>query len=185
MTITQDHIRDTALEYGDAHPEEKPVLAPLLELLDQNAPITSRKEFRGHVTAGAVLVNEAGNVLFVLHKAIGKWLTPGGHLEAEDANLMGAAFRELVEETGIHASVTPVLPTPVHIDVHPIDANEDKGEPEHQHFDFRYLFRTAGALADDLDLQAEEVSGYAWRSVDTLSDERLRNRVATALRSRV
>ncbi|AGP57423.1 hypothetical protein M271_29905 [Streptomyces rapamycinicus NRRL 5491] len=31
-------------------------------------------------------------------------------------------------------------------------------------------------------LQAEEVSGFAWRSLDTISDERLRNHVRAALR---
>ncbi|MFJ2212541.1 NUDIX hydrolase [Streptomyces sp. NPDC101062] len=183
MNITQKHIRDTTVQYAQAHPEERPALARLLELLDQDAPVTSRKEFRGHVTAGAVLVDRTGNVLFIHHNATGRWLTPGGHLEAEDENLMGAALRELVEETGIRAGIAPVGTTPIHIDVHPIDANEAKAEPGHQHFDFRYLFRTEDSAVPvgDLELQAEEVSGCAWRSVDALSDERLRGRVSAML----
>jgi 8-oxo-dGTP pyrophosphatase MutT (NUDIX family) len=79
----------------------------------------------------------------VEHKALGKWLFPGGHLEDEDETLMRAALRELAEETGIDpALVTPVSPVPLHIDVHPIPANPAKDEPDHQHFDFRFLFRS-------------------------------------------
>ncbi|MFS0692016.1 NUDIX hydrolase [Streptomyces nitrosporeus] len=180
MPITADHIRTTVAEYADAHPEDKHALAPLGELLDQGADVTSRKEFRGHVTAGAVLVNNQGEALFIHHVALDKWLTPGGHLEPEDVDLMGAALRELIEETGITLSVSPVQATPVHIDVHPIPANESKGEGAHWHADFRYLLRASGDQA--VKLQEEEVSGYAWRSVDTIADEVLRSRVAAALR---
>ncbi len=48
----------------------------------------------------------------------------------------------------------------LHIDVHPIRANPDKGEDAHQHFDFRYLFRTA---ADLVELQEEEAIAYSWQ----------------------
>ncbi|WP_405708041.1 NUDIX hydrolase [Streptomyces xanthophaeus] len=180
MPITADHIRTTLAEYADAHPDDKHALAPLAELLDQGADVTSRKEFRGHVTAGAVLVSDRGEALFIHHNALDKWLTPGGHLEPEDANLLGAALRELVEETGVTLSLAPVQPTPVHIDVHPIPANDSKDEGAHWHADFRFVFRATGDQA--VTLQEEEVSGYAWRSVDTIADETLRARVAEALR---
>ncbi|MEU5398403.1 NUDIX hydrolase [Streptomyces sp. NPDC005963] len=180
MPITADHIRTTLAEYTDAHPEDKHALAPLAELLDQGTDVTSRKEFRGHVTAGAVLVNDRGEALFIHHNALDKWLTPGGHLEPEDMDLLGAALRELVEETGVTLSLAPVQPTPVHIDVHPIPANDSKGEGAHWHADFRYVFRASGDQA--VTLQEEEVSGYAWRSVDTITDETLRARVAASLR---
>ncbi|MFQ6142666.1 NUDIX hydrolase [Streptomyces seoulensis] len=180
MPITADHIRTTLAEYSDAYPEDKHALAPLAELLDQGADVTSRKEFRGHVTAGAVLVNDRGEALFIHHKTLDQWLTPGGHLEPEDANLLGAALRELVEETGVSLSLAPVQPTPVHIDVHLIPANDSKGEGAHWHADFRYVFRATGDQG--VTLQEEEVSGYAWRSVDTIADETLRARVGAVLR---
>ena len=66
------------------------------------------------------------------------------------------------------------------MDVHAIPANEAKGEPDHQHVDFRYVFRRADDAA--VRLQEEEVSGYAWRDADTIADERLRERVQTVLR---
>src|SRR5258708_6770879 len=54
-----------------------------------------------HVTVGALLVRRGAEVLLVDHLAYGIHLQPGGHLEPTDATLIGAAVRELVEETGV------------------------------------------------------------------------------------
>ncbi|MGW3656927.1 hypothetical protein ACWD6R_15080 [Streptomyces sp. NPDC005151] len=43
---------------------------------------------------------------------------------------------------------------------------------------FRFLFRTT---ADIGELQTEEVTDAAWRTVDSLADEQLKQRVARAL----
>ncbi|MCQ8769768.1 NUDIX domain-containing protein [Streptomyces sp. AA8] len=180
MAITADHIRTTIHGYLDEHPDEKPALTPILGLLDDGADLASRKEFRGHATAGAVLTRPDGHILHIHHLALDKWLLPGGHLEAQDGTLIEAALRELSEETGIPAeSVTAVVDRPVHIDVHPIPANETKGEPDHQHIDFRFLFRTGVEVHR---LQTEEVIDAAWRHPDTISDEQLRRRIANTAR---
>ncbi|MFE2376936.1 hypothetical protein [Streptomyces sp. NPDC059398] len=68
----------------------------------------------------------------------------------------------------------------VDIDVHPIPANETKGEPEHQHIDFRFLFHTE--TADIGALQIGEVTDAAWLCVDALASRRLVGRVSSALR---
>jgi 8-oxo-dGTP pyrophosphatase MutT (NUDIX family) len=179
MTITAEHIRTTIIAYLDQHPESKCELAVVLGLIDDGDELTSRKTLPGHVTAGAILVGPDNRVLHILHNATQKWLLPGGHLELSDNTLLQAAGRELAEEAGIppHA-VTPHGEIPLHIDIHPIDANPAKDEPAHQHFDFRFLFRTT---ADIGGLQTEEVSDAAWRTVGALHDERLRQRVAQAL----
>ncbi|MFF5159777.1 NUDIX domain-containing protein [Streptomyces sp. NPDC000348] len=109
MPVTAGHIRATLDDYLAAYPEEKERLTILSELLDESADLVSRKELRGHVTAGAVLGDTEGRVLHVRHRALNRWLLPGGHVEAEDGSLLAAAQRELVEETGIPASaVAPV-----------------------------------------------------------------------------
>ncbi len=180
MAITADHIRDTLSAYLDQHPEEGKHLTLPLALLDEGADVTSRKEYQGHATAGAVLTDPAGRVLFIRHLALDKWLLPGGHLEPEDAALIGAALRELTEETGIRPQdVVPLHDAPIHIDVHPIPANEAKGEAAHQHIDFRFVFGTASGVGA---LQTEEVTAAAWRGVETISDARLRGRVAAFAR---
>lgn len=180
MAITADHIRTTLTAYLDIHPDDKQDLAPVLDLLDSGADITSRKEFRGHATAGAILAGADGRILHIHHLALSTWLLPGGHLEIADRTLLEAARRELTEETGIPAdAVTPAGDQPIHIDVHPIPANDMKAEPDHRHVDFRFLFRTTADLGK---LQADEVTDAAWREIDTLKDPTLRQRIATALR---
>ncbi|PWI46007.1 hypothetical protein [Streptomyces sp. ICBB 8177] len=54
-----------------------------------------------------------------------------------------------------------------------------RDESAHQHFDFRFLFRTTAVIGE---LQTEEASDAAWRDVGTISDDRLRRRIAEALR---
>ncbi|MFJ8073830.1 NUDIX hydrolase [Streptomyces sp. NPDC096176] len=180
MAITADHIRTTLTAYLDQHPEDKRELGVVLGLLDDGDDLTSRTTLPGHVTAGAILVGPDSRILHILHNATQKWLLPGGHLEASDATLLQAAGRELAEETGIPPHVvTPHGEIPLHIDTHPIDANPAKDEPAHQHFDFRFLFRTT---ADIGELQTEEVSGATWRNLEELSDAQLRQRITETLR---
>lgn len=166
MSISTDEIRSTLIRYLSRHPDEADHLRPLSEALEAGADLTSRKEFKGgHVTCGAVVIDHDGRLLLIQHKALGRWLLPGGHLEQGDVNLREAALRELEEETGISWKGTIVPPghgvTPVDIDLHTIPANPAKGEPEHWHADFRWALRVK---EPEVVLQAEEVDGYAWRS---------------------
>jgi 8-oxo-dGTP pyrophosphatase MutT (NUDIX family) len=179
MPITSQHVSDIVAAYLADHPEEKHSLSVLGEVNDRAGDsIASRKEFRGHVTAGAALIRPDGRVLTIEHRALGKWLLPGGHVEDCDATLLDAALRELAEETGISRDqVEPAGSVPFHIDVHSIPANDAKDEPEHLHFDFRFLFRTN---ADAVALQEEEVTNYSWQFADTLTAEPLRSRVMAA-----
>lgn len=182
MAITASHIRGTLDNYLDEHPEEKVALAAFIELLDSGALVTSRKEFRGHAVAGAVLVDDGGNTLLIRHVALDKWLyTIGGHLEDEDISLLDAARREIAEETGIDPEgITLVSEKPIHIEIHDYPHNDAKNEPAHQHVDFRYLFRTVGH--QEIKLQQEEVSSYAWRNAETIEAPVLRARVLNAIR---
>lgn len=67
----------------------------------------------------------------------------------------------------------------VQIDVQPIDARPDKGEPAHMHFDVRYVFRTQGT--PKVTLQPDEVAGAEWCGPSQLGDPVLRTRVLSVL----
>lgn len=165
MSISTAEIASTVARYLERYPDEADHLRPLTEALRGEGDLTSRSRFDGgHVTCGAVVTNGSGELLLIRHRALGKWLLPGGHLEAEDGGLLDAALRELEEETGIswQGSVSGggADRIPVDIDVHAIPASPAKGEPEHWHADFRWAFRVD---EPEIVLQAEEVDGYAWR----------------------
>ena len=164
--IRHAHVLEIVDLYAERFPERAAGLEPLRALVAESADVTSRREFRGHVTCGAVVRDAAGRVLLVHHRALDRWLMPGGHVEAGDRTLLGAAARELAEEVGFppEALRVPLLwhEVPIHIDRHGIPANPNKGEPAHEHWDFRYVFEVADASA--ITLQAEEVLDAAWRA---------------------
>ncbi|MFJ8676955.1 NUDIX domain-containing protein [Streptomyces sp. NPDC093589] len=173
-------IRSTIEAYLQRHPDERSGLDALLTALDRPADPTSRTALPGHVTCGAVLIDDIGRVLHIHHRASGKVLVPGGHTEPGDETLAATALRELHEEAGIPPHAVSAWPgydgLPLDIDVHDIDAGPAKNEPTHQHYDLRFPFRLVEREAT-ISLQAEEVSGWEWRPLDRVTSPTLREKL--------
>ncbi|SBW24704.1 hypothetical protein FDG2_4268 [Candidatus Protofrankia californiensis] len=178
-----NRVTSTVRDYLDAYPEEKDELSPLLNLAAGTDSVTSCATMPGHVTCGVVAVDTTRRVLQIRHKALGLWLLPGGHVENDDLTLMGAAMRELSEETGILASsVRPLGELPVDIDVHEIPENAAKAESKHTHYDFRFILKIQDARdPGSVDLQLDEVTDYRWIPASELSG-RIGRKVTTILR---
>ncbi len=94
----------------------------------------------GHITASAWLLNKEGTkALLMHHTKLDKWIQLGGHCDG-DSDVLGVAIKEAQEESGIE-HIEPVWQNGAifDIDVHLIPAN--KKEPEHYHYDIRFLLR--------------------------------------------
>ncbi|MFG2627119.1 hypothetical protein [Streptomyces sp. NPDC048473] len=75
MPLSHHHIRTTVDAYLARHPHEREQLGVLLDALDRTGEdIASRSTFTGHVTCSAIVVDQLGRVLHVLHLASGKVL---------------------------------------------------------------------------------------------------------------
>ena len=90
-----------------------------------------------HLTASALVLSSDGDrVLLGLHRKVGRWLQMGGHLEAADRSLSGAALREAREESGVEGLVL-LAGGPVRLDAHPVRC-AGPAEPERIHLDVQY-----------------------------------------------
>ncbi|MEU6573533.1 NUDIX domain-containing protein [Streptomyces sp. NPDC046805] len=180
---TRSHIRAATEAYLARHLHEREALAGLLALLDGGDEPTSRATLPGHITCSAVVIDRDRRVLHIGHKASGKLLTPGGHVE-DDRTLLAAALREVCEEVGVRPEglcLTPqFLGGPIDIDVHDIDASPAKGEPAHEHFDFRFVFYLVADQPPSLALQDEEVSGAEWLTFADVRSPTLRAKLLDA-----
>jgi len=102
-----------------------------------------------HLTASSFVVSSRGVILH-LHRRLGIWVQPGGHVDRGEGPEQ-AVLRETLEETGLAARhrVPVVL---YHVDVHP-------GPRGHTHYDLRYLL---DAPAQDPAPQGDESPEVFW-----------------------
>lgn len=169
--------RAAIVAYQPEDPREQGFRQRMLQLLELSAP-TSRDHFSpGHLTASAFVLSPARDaVLLILHKKLGLWLQPGGHIEADDESLLAAARREVAEEVGLELPAGQGLI--FDLDIHAIPAR--KSEPEHEHFDVRFCFH-----APTLDFAInDEVVAARWASlaqIDQLTSDESVLRVARKL----
>ena len=132
----------------------------------------------GHVTASAVVARPAGDsFLLVLHRKLGRWLQPGGHVEYDDPSAFAAALREAREETGIATFQAPLGETILDVDVHGIPAR--KSEPAHHHFDVRFLLTTESPI--DRAASDDPTRPIEWRSYEEAMDSGVDASLARAI----
>jgi 8-oxo-dGTP pyrophosphatase MutT (NUDIX family) len=127
----------------------------MLRLCDVTGDPFSREHYDpGHFTASAFVLSPSRDMLLLIfHGKLHRWLQPGGHIDAEDADVLSAARREVAEEVGIDDLLEGRL---LDVDVHLIPPL--RGAPSHAHFDVRFLFR-----APDLDhLAGSDAQDSRW-----------------------
>lgn len=124
------------------------------------------QEFIG---TGYVLNSSHTKILLVHHKKFDKWLPPGGHCDGDEAP-HEAAYREVLEETGIKAKfisgrvlglnnkLEEEVPSPAFVLKEYIEGKFGIGD-DHYHIDFIYLMEHEEA---DLEIREGEILNGGW-----------------------
>jgi 8-oxo-dGTP pyrophosphatase MutT (NUDIX family) len=126
----------------------------------------------GHITASAWIVSSDGEqCLLTHHRKLDRWLQLGGHVDGEE-HVERAALREAVEESGMQRFelLAPggVL-VPLDLDVHPIPARGS--EPQHLHWDVRFLLRALPGQRLVLSSESKELRWVRGEQLATLTAE--------------
>ena len=118
-----------------------------------------------HVTASAIVVGTRGTVLH-LHKRLGRWMQPGGHIDPGRGAARGRPARG-------HRGARPGRgasrggPRLIHLDVH-------EAALGHTHLDLRYLlFGVGGRPAPAARARAPRRAGMSWDEAAAIADEAL------------
>ena len=120
-----------------------------------------QQEAGRHFTV-AVFVVSGGKVLLHLHRKLGMWLPPGGHIEKDELP-DDAAVREVYEETGIEVGLVGEKRTDVDAPVQlhrPAGVQLENIGPGHQHIDLIYFAEPKGSTEVHEDFSRDKVGWY-------------------------
>lgn len=149
MTLTLQHLavhRQSLLhqlsDYATRHPEESETIARFTDFVKSEFDCFERALAKGHITGSAWVVNADGSeILLTHHRKLDCWLQLGGHADGV-SDVLSVAMKEAEEESGL-TDFSHIGSGIFDIDIHPIPAR--KSEPEHLHYDVRYVLRANGS----------------------------------------
>lgn len=177
MVDIVENLQKSLFDYNSASEDDILYCSRILELLNKEGVRAFKKnkffddenKRSGHIVASGFLVNlNTNEVLLTHHKKLNKWLQLGGHVEEQDLSIHAAAHREICEESCIDKekiffSSDKILD----LDIHLIPENKKSNEPEHEHFDIRYVFFTE----EKEFLVSEESNALKWFAIEELLNE--------------
>jgi 8-oxo-dGTP pyrophosphatase MutT (NUDIX family) len=158
MQAPQNVLAESLCRYRDLWQGEEKTVAQFGIFLRSHSDVFQRSHASAHFTGSAWLVSGDGErVLLMHHRKLDRWLQPGGHADG-DPDLAAVALREAQEETGVPG--LHVAGDIFDIDRHRIPLRG--AEPEHWHYDVRYVVRAGG---DERFVVNGESRALAWRPV--------------------
>jgi ADP-ribose pyrophosphatase YjhB (NUDIX family) len=181
VSLHADAVRELT-HYQPLEENQAALREQYLSYLAANPDAMSRSCAPAHLTASAIVVDPAGErVVLVHHRKVGLWLQPGGHCEASDATLSGAALREATEETDLAG--LRLLDGILCLDRHaaPCASSWQGPGPMEHHLDVMFAVL---APADATPRAGEESLAVRWFDVDALpeqTDDAVRRLVAAAV----
>ncbi|GAB3936262.1 NUDIX hydrolase [Larkinella terrae] len=150
------------LNHHPADEEERQMLEQTIQFVNHHPDCFERSLLIGHVTGSAWIVSpDRQKVVLLHHYKLDRWLQPGGHADG-NPDILAVALREAEEETGLQG-IKPVSKKIFDVDVHTIPARGT--EPEHQHYDIRFLFE---ADSHQPFIQSPETNEVRWVDFDEI-----------------
>ena len=151
------------------NPEQDSLRHAVLAFLEARDDACRRECVPGHVTASALVLDDSGGqVLLTLHPRLGRWVQLGGHCDDTDGDIVAAALREAIEESGV--ADLRIEPDLVAVHVHPVTCS--LGVPT-RHLDLQFVARAPAAVQIAI---SDESVDLQWWPIDGLpagSDEAL------------
>lgn len=141
-----------------------------------------RSHTPGHVTGSALVLNQdMTKVLLTHHKKLGMWLQLGGHADGhhlahevamteatEESGLDGLQF--LKYESDVFGAFAALKPLPFDLDCHLIPATSR--DPEHYHFDVRFLIITpSNERAPVISEESHDVKWFTFEQARSMTTE--------------
>jgi len=161
-------------------PEEEAAFTQLFRFVAETPTCFDRTHLPGHITGSAVVASpELDRIVLTHHRRLGKWLQLGGHSDGHHLT-WEVAMREAEEESGLgrlefadlkrllqpsdpntgFAIGNDQIPLIFDIDCHTIPARPN--EPEHIHYDVRFLILAPG---NQTPVVSEESHDVAWFTI--------------------
>ena len=157
-------LRNLVSRHHAGSPREEAAQQRFLAELDRLPTPCDEHADHTHVTASAIVVGPRGTILH-LHKRLGRWMQPGGHIDAGEAP-DEAALREATEELGLAMEHPADGPRLINLDVH-------EAALGHTHLDLRYLVLGADADPHPPPGESPEARWCSWAEAAAMADEAL------------
>ena len=159
-------LRRHAAKKLDAH--EAAMVADTIRFVETHEDCLLRTCAPGHLTGSAWIVDATRTrTLLTHHRKLDKWLQLGGHADGE-ADLLAVAWREAEEESGLKR-LRAVSAELFDVDRHLIPARGS--EPEHFHYDLRFIIEADQAEALTVTSESKDLAWVAVADVTRLNPE--------------
>lgn len=137
-------LTDLLSNYAAFDDSEDVAISSLCQFLQSSDNPYDRRNLFGHVVCDAWVVSpDRSQVLLLVHGEGKQWCAPGGHPDGSP-DLLAAAQRELLEETGITSQNSRILLSgrlfDVNVGLVPERQKTHGLEPPHIHFDICFAF---------------------------------------------
>jgi 8-oxo-dGTP pyrophosphatase MutT (NUDIX family) len=158
-------VRDSAIsiltEWQAPDPAQDSLRHAVLAFVHGRTDACRRECVPGHVTASALVLDHTSRqVLLTLHPRLGRWVQLGGHCDDDDADIVAAALREAIEESGVAG--LRIAPELAAVHVHPVTCS--LGVPT-RHLDLQFV---AHAPAGAQIAISDESEDLRWWPADAL-----------------